>query len=64
VSAHAIHQQTDSPMQDDPSKPDERPARSQPPVPLTLAVFVASVLGFMVVVIGLFALMRYIGRAH
>jgi hypothetical protein len=56
--------QTDSPMQDDPSKPDERPTRSQPPAPLALAVFAASVLGFMVVVVGLFALMRYIGRVH
>ena len=51
-------------MQDDPSKPDQRPARSQPPVPLAFAVFAASVLGFMVVVVGLFALMRFIGRVH
>ncbi|HEU4723017.1 MAG TPA: hypothetical protein VFS59_16770 [Gemmatimonadaceae bacterium] len=34
--------------------------RRQPPVPLTLAVFLASILGFMVVVGGLFALMRYL----
>lgn len=51
-------------MQDDPNTPDQRPARSQPPVPLALALFVASVIGFMIVVIGLFALMRYIGRVH
>lgn len=34
--------------------------RRQPPVPLTLAVFLASIVGFMVVVGGLFALMRYL----
>lgn len=51
-------------MQDDPSTPNERPTRSQPPVPLTLAAFAASVLGFMIVVVGLFALMRFIGRVH
>lgn len=35
--------------------------RRQPPVPLTLAVFLASVVGFMLVVTGLFALLRYLG---
>jgi hypothetical protein len=34
----------------------------QPPVPVTLAVFLASIAGFMVVVAGLFALMRYLGK--
>jgi len=42
--------------------PDKVRVRRQPPVPVTLAVFLASVVGFMVVVTGLFALMRYIGK--
>jgi len=42
--------------------PDKVRVRRQPPVPVTLAVFLASVVGFMVVVAGLFALMRYLGR--
>jgi hypothetical protein len=47
--------------------PDETPTsdkernRRQPPVPLTFAVFAASVVGFMIVVAGLFALMRFLG---
>ena len=36
--------------------------RRQPRVPVTLAVFLASILGFMLVVTGLFALMRYLGK--
>jgi hypothetical protein len=51
-------------MSDDPSNPDSRPPRSQPPVPLALAAFAASVVGFMLVVIGLFALMRFVGRVN
>jgi hypothetical protein len=51
-------------MQDDSPKPDQRPVRSQPPVPLAFAAFAASVLGFMIVVVALFALMRFIGRVH
>ncbi|MDB4882013.1 MAG: hypothetical protein JWL95_779 [Gemmatimonadetes bacterium] len=51
-------------MQDDPSNLDQRPTRSQPPVPLAFAAFAASVIGFMLVVAGLFALLRFIGRAH
>ena len=42
--------------------PDKVRARRQPPVPVTLAVFLASVVGFMLVVTGLFALMRYLGK--
>jgi hypothetical protein len=34
--------------------------RRQPPVPLTLAVFLAAVVGFMIVVAGLFSLMRFL----
>ena len=51
-------------MQDDPppSSPDPRPERSQPPVPLALAAFVTAVIAFMLVVSGLFALLRYFQR--
>ena len=35
--------------------------RRQPPVPLTLALFLAAVVGFMIVVTGLFALLRFLG---
>jgi hypothetical protein len=49
-------------MPDDPSPPDNRQPRSQPPVPLALAAFAASVVGFMLVVVALFAFMRFIGR--
>jgi large-conductance mechanosensitive channel len=51
-------------MQDDPSSSDKRPERSQPPVPLAFAAFAASVIGFMIVVVGLFALVRFIGRVR
>ena len=36
--------------------------RRQPRVPVTFAVFLASIVGFMLVVTGLFALMRYLGK--
>ena len=49
-------------MEDDPSNPEERPRRSQPPAPLTLAAFAASVIAFLIVITGLFALLRYIDR--
>lgn len=42
--------------------PDKVRVRRQPPVPVTLAVFLASVVGFMIVVTGLFAIMRYLGK--
>jgi hypothetical protein len=48
-------------MPDEISKSEKERNRRQPPVPLTLAVFAASVLGFMVVVAGIFALMRLLG---
>jgi hypothetical protein len=48
-------------MSDDLPTSDKARVRRQPPVPLTLAVFLASVVGFMVVVAGLFALVRYLG---
>ena len=49
-------------MNDDTPTSNKARVRRQPPVPLTLAVFLASVVGFMVVVTGLFALLRYLGR--
>jgi hypothetical protein len=51
-------------MQDDPSNLDQRPPRSQPPVPLTLAAFASAVVGFMLVVAGIFAALRYLSGAH
>jgi hypothetical protein len=51
-------------MPDDPSNDDASPKRSQPPVPLALAAFAASVVGFMLVIIALFALMRFVGRVR
>lgn len=48
-------------MTDENPDADKARSRRQPPVPVTLAVFLASVVGFMLVVTGLFALMRYLG---
>jgi hypothetical protein len=48
-------------MSDDLPTSNKARVRRQPPVPLTLAVFLASVVGFMIVVAGLFALLRYLG---
>jgi len=48
-------------MTDENPDVDKTRTRRQPPVPVTLAVFLASVVGFMLVVTGLFALMRYLG---
>ena len=48
-------------MSDENSDADKSRSRRQPPVPLAFAVFLASVVGFMLVVTGLFALMRYLG---
>jgi hypothetical protein len=49
-------------MPDDPSNDEPRPRRSQPPVPVALAAFAASVVGFMLVVVAIFAFMRFLGR--
>ena len=49
-------------MTDETPDADKARIRRQPPVPLALAVLAASVVGFMLVVTGLFALMRYIGK--
>ena len=48
-------------MSDETPGTEKERKRRQAPVPLALAVFAASVLGFMVVVAGLFALMRFLG---
>jgi len=47
-------------MTDETPDRDKVRIRRQPPVPLTLAVFLASIVGFMIVVAGLFALMRFL----
>ena len=49
-------------MTDETPEADKVRIRRQPRVPVTLAVFLASVVGFMLVVSGLFAFMRYLDR--
>ena len=49
-------------MTDETPDADKVRIRRQPPAALALGVFVASVVGFMLVVTGLFALMRYLGK--
>jgi hypothetical protein len=49
-------------MTDETPDADKVRIRRQPRVPVTLAVFMASIVGFMLVVTGLFALMRYLGN--
>ena len=51
-------------MSDDTPTSNKDRVRRQPPVPLALAVFLASIVGFMVVVTGLFALLRFLGGRH
>jgi hypothetical protein len=48
-------------MSDENPDVDKARSRRQPPVPVTFAVFLASVVGFMLVVTGLFALLRHLG---
>ena len=48
-------------MTDETPDLDKVRVRRQPPVPLTLAVFLAAILGFLIVVAGLFALLRFLG---
>ena len=48
-------------MNDDTPTSNKDPVRRQPPVTLALAVFLASIVGFMAVVTGLFALLRFLG---
>ena len=49
-------------MTDETPDADKVRIRRQPPVPVTLVVFLASIAGFMIVVVGLFSLMRYLGK--
>lgn len=48
-------------MTDETPDLDKARIRRQAPVPLALAAFLAAVLGFLVVVTGLFALLRFLG---
>jgi len=48
-------------MTDETPDLDKVRIRRQPPVPLTLAVFLGAILGFLVVVTGLFTLLRFLG---
>jgi hypothetical protein len=48
-------------MTDQTPEGDKTPIRRQAPVPLALVLFLASIAGFMIVVTGLFALLRYLG---
>ena len=48
-------------MDDDTPTSNKDRVRRQPPVTLAFAVFLASVVGFMVVVTGVFALLRFLG---
>lgn len=57
----ALHPLPPNSMTDENPDPDKTRIRRQPPVPVAFAVFMASVVGFMLVVTGLFALMRYLG---
>jgi hypothetical protein len=47
-------------MTDETPDVDKVRIRRQSPVPVALALFLASVAGFLIVVTGLFALMRYL----
>jgi hypothetical protein len=48
-------------MSDDTPTSNKTRVRRQPPVTLTLAVFLTSVVAFMAVVTGIFALLRFLG---
>ena len=48
-------------MTDETPDRDKVRIRRQPPVPLTLALFLAAILGFLIVVAGLFSLLRFLG---
>lgn len=61
IAAAGPHPLPQLPMTDETPDLDKVRIRRQAPVPLTLAVFLAAVLGFLVVVTGLFALLRFLG---
>jgi hypothetical protein len=48
-------------MSDETPNSNKDRVRRQPPVPLALALFAASVVGFMIVVAGVFAVLRFLG---
>lgn len=60
IAVATLHPLPSNSMTDEKPDVDKPRSRRQPPVPLTLAVFLASVVGFMLVVTGLFALLRYL----
>ena len=49
-------------MSDETPDSSKARVRKQPPVPLTLAVFLAAIVGFLLVVTGLFTVLRFLGR--
>jgi len=62
IAVATLHPLSQLLMTDETPDADKVRIRRQPRVPVTLAVFMASVVGFMLVVTGLFALMRYLGN--
>ena len=62
IAVAIVHSLSQLLMPDETPDVDKVRIRRQPRVPVTLAVFAASVVGFMLVVTGLFALMRYLGK--
>jgi hypothetical protein len=61
IAVATLHPLSQLLMTDETPDADKVRIRRQPRVPVTLAVFMASIVGFMLVVTGLFALMRYLG---
>ena len=61
IASATLHPFLEPVMTDETPELDKVRFRRQPPVPLTLALFLASVVGFVIVVTGLFALLRFIG---
>ena len=51
-------------MPDDTPDLNKERLRRQPPIPLTFAVFLAAIVAFMVVVTGIFTVLRFIGGAR
>jgi hypothetical protein len=62
IAVATLHPLSQLLMTDETPDADKVRIRRQPRVPVTLAVFMASIVGFMLVVTGLFALMRYLGN--
>ena len=62
IAVATLHSFSQLLMTDQNPDVDKVRIRRQPRVPVALAVFLASVVGFMLVVTGLFAFMRYLGK--